>query len=490
MKTCCKFFITFAILIGICLGSAIPSSAQSIIFSPEIVQTVENSKAYDAFWSVIVRDSTGKILEGYNYDKLIHPASNLKLLTSAAVLDELGKDYTYKTGMYGFGYQEGGTWQGDIIIKGVGDPSISGEYYNDDRFHVFEKFYTAIDTLGIRKINGDLIGNNAYFDQHPYPKGWSWDDLSFYYGVETSALSFNENAVDLIVFANNEVGETPDIEWFPFDTDFVNFINEQVITPSSSEYDEFYQRILGTNTIILRSKVPQNYVEKESLSVMNASMFFMDTFKKYLRDGAIALGGRIIIDEQKQDGNEDEYTLLSMHESEPVRDLLKQINKESSNFYTEMMLKTAAAEHYGTQGSTELGLALVKEFAVSMEMDTTKIELTDGSGMAPATLMTVEDLTKLMVKMQERPDFSAYKNSMSLAGIDGSLQHRFKNTPLYRKIYGKTGFVSGVRALSGYMTAASGEPLIFSIVTNNHSEKTSYIDAVHESILLQIHQKY
>lgn len=490
MKTCCKLFTGFTILIGIGLGLAVPSSAQSIIFSPEIVQTVENSKAYDAFWSVIVRDSTGKILEGYNFDKLVHPASNLKLLTSAAILDELGDDFTYKTGMYGFGYQEGGTWQGDIIIKGTGDPSISGEYYNEDRFHVFDKFFTAIDTLGIRQINGDLIGNNAYFDQQPYPKGWSWDDLSFYYGVETSALSFNENAVDLTVFADNEVGETPRIQWFPFDTDFVNFINEQVITPSSSEYDEFYRRILGTNTIILRSKVPQNYVEKESLSVMNASMFFMDTFKKYLRDGAIALGGRIIIDEQKQDGNEEEYTLLAMHESEPVRDLLKQINKESSNFYTEMMLKTAAAEHYGTQGSTELGLALVKDFAVSMEMDTTKIELTDGSGMAPATLMTVEDLTKLMVKMQERPDFSAYKSSMSLAGIDGSLQHRFKNTPLYRKIYGKTGFVSGVRALSGYMTAASGKPLIFSIVTNNHSEKTSYIDAVHESILLKIHQKY
>lgn len=490
MKTCCKLFTGFTILIGIGLGLAIPSSAQSIIFSPEIVQTVENSKANDAFWSVIVRDSTGKILEGYNFDKLIHPASNLKLLTSAAILDELGDDFTYKTGMYGFGYQEGGNWQGDIIIKGVGDPSISGEYYNEDRFHVFDKFYTAIDTLGIRQINGDLIGSNAYFDQQPYPKGWSWDDLSFYYGVETSALSFNENAVDLTVFADNEVGETPRIQWFPFDTDYVNFINEQVITPSSSEYDEFYQRILGTNTIILRSKVPQNYVEKESLSVMNASMFFMDTFKKYLRDGAIALGGRIIIDEQKQDGNEDEYTLLSMHESEPVRDLLKQINKESSNFYTEMMLKTAAAEHYGAQGSTELGLALVKDFALSMEMDTTKIELTDGSGMAPATLMTVEDLTKLMVEMQERPDFAAYKNSMSLAGIDGSLQHRFKNTPLYRKIYGKTGYVSGVRALSGYMTAASGKPLIFSIITNNHTEKTSYIDAVHDSILLQIHRKY
>lgn len=464
--------------------------AQSVIFSPEVIQEVENSRANDAFWSVIVRDSTGKILEGYNFDKLVQPASNLKLLTSAAILDELDEDYTYKTHMYGYGYQEGRTWQGDIIINGSGDPSISGEYYNEDRFHVFEKFYTALDTLGITRINGNLIGNDSYFDRQPYPKGWSWEDLSFYYGVEVSALSFNNNAVDLSVFAEDDVGETPEIEWFPFDTDYVNFINEQVITPPNAEYDEFYQRILGTNTIILRSKVPQNYLEEESLSVMNASLFFMDSFKKYLTDGGITLNGRIIIDDQKQALDEDDYSVLSVHESFPVRDLLKQINKESSNFYTEMLLKTAAAEQYNTQGTTELGVALVKEFAASMQMDTTNIEMSDGSGLSPATLLTVEDLTKLMIRMQERSDFDVFKRSLSLAGIDGSLQHRFKGTPLYRKIYGKTGYVSGVRSLSGYMTSATGRPLVFSIVTNNYTEKTSYIDSIQESILHQIYDKY
>ncbi|NGP76865.1 D-alanyl-D-alanine carboxypeptidase/D-alanyl-D-alanine-endopeptidase [Balneolaceae bacterium YR4-1] len=481
-----RHLIITALLISVC----IPGRAQSIIFSPDVVQTIENSEAYDAFWSVIVRDSTGRILEGYNFDKLVQPASNLKLLSSATILDELGEDFTYKTRMLGFGYQEGGTWQGDIIIEGVGDPSISGTFYNEDRFHVLEKFYTAIDTLGIRKISGNLIGNTAYFDQQPYPKGWSWEDLSFYYGVEISALSFNENAVDLTVVADNAVGETPEIRWFPFDTDYVNFINEQVITPSNTEYDEFYRRILGTNTIILRSKVPQNYVEKESLSVLNAPMYFMDTFKKYLNDGGISLGGRIIIDEQVPETDDDDYTMLSMHESVPVGKMLAEINKESSNFFTEMMLKTAAAEHYDVQGTTDLGLTLIKDFAASMQMDTTKIELNDGSGMAPATLITPEDLTSLMVKMQNRSDFDTYKKSLSLAGIDGSLQHRFKGTPLYKKIYGKTGYVSGVRALSGYMTADTGKPLIFSIITNNHTEKTSYIDSLHESILLQIYEKY
>ncbi len=464
--------------------------AQPATYSPEIVQTVEESKADDAFWSVIVRDSSGTILDGFNYDKLVRPASNIKLLTSAALLDALGPEFTYTTKMYGFGFREDSVWHGDIIIRGAGDPSISGEFYNEDRFHVLNKFYTALDTLGIRRISGSLIGNNAYFDEQPYPKGWNWDDLSFYYGVEVSALSFNNNAVDLKVIADKPVGETPDIQWFPFDTDYVNFINEQVITPPNSEYDEYYRRVLGTNTIILRSKVPRYYREKESLSVMNASQYFMDTFRKYLEDGGIDVEGGVIIDSQKQPWKRNDYTVLASHESVPLARLLTQVNKESSNFYTEMILKTAAAEHFNAQGSTELGIILVKDFAARAGMDTTNIEMSDGSGMSPSTLMTAEDLTRLLVNVQKRDDFKTFKQSLSVAGMDGSLENRFINTPLEKTLYGKTGYVSGVRALSGYMRSATGRPLVFSVFTNNYTRKTSYIDSVQESILLQIYQKY
>src|SRR5699024_8415591 len=220
------------------LGQGIGVKAQNGTLSPEIIQIIDDSRAYDAFWSVIVRDSTGKILTGHNFDKIVRPASNLKLLTTATALDELGPNFRYSTKMYGLGSQSGDTWHGNIIIRGSGDPSISGTFYNDDRFHVFEKFYQSLDSLGIGNVRGSLIGNDSYFDQKAYPKGWSWDDLSFYYGVEVSALSFNDNAVDLRVFADNGIGEKPRIEWFPFDTDYVNFVNEQVITPGYSEYDE------------------------------------------------------------------------------------------------------------------------------------------------------------------------------------------------------------------------------------------------------------
>ncbi|MGM0546268.1 MAG: D-alanyl-D-alanine carboxypeptidase/D-alanyl-D-alanine endopeptidase [Bacteroidota bacterium] len=478
------------IFVGMGLVPAQPLSAQQIPFSAEVGNIIENSKANDAFWSMDVRDTTGTLVEGYNFEKLIRPASNLKLLTSAAILDELGPHYQFVTPMYGIGYQQGDTWFGDIIIRGVGDPSISGRFYRDDRFHVFDVFFSALYDRGIRTIEGNIIGNDSFFDDQPYPKGWSWEDLSFYYGIETSALSFNNNAVDLTVYANGDIGETPEIEWFPFDTDYVDFVNDQVITPPFTEYDEFYRRKPGTNTILLRSTLPKGYKEEESLSIKNASLFFLDTFRKYLEDGNIEVEGRLIVDSQPQDWQEDRYKVLAEHNSVPLDSLLNQLNKESDNFYTEMLLKTAAAEHYNTTGSTKLGISLVMDFAHSMNMDTTKIVMDDGSGMASSSLLKIEDLSQLLVEMRNHPYFDAYNKSLPVAGKDGSLKNRFLDSPLKENVKGKTGYLGGVRTLTGYMEASSGKPLIFSIAANNYTDKTSYIDEVQEDILEKIYELY
>lgn len=464
--------------------------AQNIIFSPDIIQTIENSRAHDAFWSVIVRDSTGKIVEGYNFDKIVRPASNLKLLTTAMVLSELGPDFRYSTKMYGIGLQSDNLWQGDIIIRGSGDPSISGTFYNDDRFHVFEEFYQALDSLGIRKVQGSLVGNDSYFDQRAYPKGWSWDDLSFYYGVEINALSFNENAVDLRVYANGGIGEKPSIEWFPFDTEYVEFINKQIITPAYSEYDESYHRLMGTNTILLKSTLPQNYIEKESLSIMDAPRFFIDTLEKYLSQGKITFEMPMTVESHERNWEGRRYKLLADHRSRPLKLLLREVNKESNNFYAEMLLKTAAAEHYNTEGSTDLGLSLVETFAMKMGMDIKDLEMSDGSGLAASTLITIEDLTRMLVNMRSSIHFGVYKKSLSIAGRDGTLEHRFRNSPIEGKLYGKTGYISGVRALSGYLEAASGQPLTLSVITNNYTESTSYIDRIQEEIIQHIYYKY
>ncbi len=458
--------------------------------SPQIEQIITQNKADNAFWTLTVRDSSGKILESYNPGKLIRPASNLKLLTAAAALDKLGANFTYKTHMYGTGGREGETWNGDIVIRGSGDPSMSGKFYNDDRLHVMEQFFEMLKARGIRKINGNLIGNVTYFDEKLYPDGWSWDDLSFYYAVPISALSFNNNTVDLTVYANGDVGDTPSIEWFPFDTDYVEFINDQSITPANADYDEFYQRLLGTNTILLRSSLPKGYVEKEALSISNPPLYFLDTFEQYLQDGGIQLSGNLLVDNSDHYWEGGNYTELGVHESVPLRELLAQLNKESDNFYAEMLLKTVAAEHYNTQGTTVLGISVVKSYLSSFGIDYRDVKMSDGSGMSSTNLISTHDLSLLLAELQDKNEFQAFKNSLPVAGVDGSLQYRFRNSDLKNRMFAKTGYISGVRSISGYLKAKSDKTVIFSIVTNNYSMSTSYIDSIHRSILENLYERY
>ncbi len=457
-------------------------------FAQDLNSILSTASNQEALWSVTVRDSAGNILESYNQDKLIIPASNQKLFTTAAVLDGLGSDFRYTTNIYGDGTLVDSVWEGNLIIKGMGDPSISGFMYNENRYHVFGKLASQLKELGIYEINGSLIADVSYFDQQIYPKGWDWDDLSFYYGVEIAPLSFNNNAVDLVVIADGQVGDRPSISWFPENTSFANFINYQTITPAGTKYDEFYQRDLGNNRIVLGSKLPQGYIEEESLSISGAAMFFLQSFKHFLNQSEIKTPGSYMV----QNPNPDVQNLevIASHTSEPLSKLIEWTNKESDNFYTEMFLKTLDAEKSGQSGSFEYGIKEVRKFMGRMEIDTTYVVMKDGSGMASGNFTKTSILSEFLVKMQHHPEFEAFYRSMSVAGIDGTIAHRMKGTPLYRNFKGKSGYVGGVRTLSGYFETASGEQLIVSMAANNFIGKVRPIDAVHERILAYLYAKY
>ncbi|MEQ8523079.1 D-alanyl-D-alanine carboxypeptidase/D-alanyl-D-alanine-endopeptidase [Gracilimonas sp.] len=454
-----------------------------------IQSIIDQAPNQEAFWAVTVRDESGKVLESLNSEKIIVPASNQKLITTAAFLEYFGSDYRFQTNLYGDGELVGNTWKGNLIFKGSGDPSISGDLYDEDRYHVFRKFLNQLKKEGIEQIDGVLMADVGLFDEQYYPKGWDWYDFSFYYGVQISPLSFNNNAVDLEVFAEGEIGDTPRITWFPDSTDYVNFKNQQVITHPATEYDEYYRRGMGGNQIVLGSSLPRDYYEDESLSIDNPPMFFLDSFKNYLNDNGIIFNGPIAFSNQSFDY--DTSKVVASHKSKPLSELVDWINKESDNFYTEMLLKTLSAKAGNQPGSFEHGIKQVRNFIADLGIDTTYVQMNDGSGMAGGNFNKTSILSDMLVKMQNHSEFGAYFNSMSVAGIDGTLAYRMKGTPLYNNFKGKSGFVTGVRTLSGYFEAKSGKNLIVSLATNNFiSEKVRPIDAVHEQILMYLYEKY
>jgi len=476
-----KFFLGL-----LCLSLPVTVSGQ---ISAQIDFLIDRSRANDAFWAIHVTDSTGQTIESLNGDNLIRPASNLKLISSGAYLDLLGKDFQFETNLYGRGEIVDNRWVGDLIIEGSGDPSINGEFYDDPLF-LFEEWYQLLDSLGIEQIDGSIIAYDGIFDDVPYPRGWEWDDLSYYYAPEISALAFNFNVVDLEVVADGRVGGKPTIKWFPFNTPYVDFVNEQTITPPGTRYNESYRRVLGTNTIILRSTLPQGYYETEPLSVLSPSNYFIDTFTRYLEQSGIQVRGQLIVESDFYGWKTDGLELLATHKSEPLYKLVTWMNQESDNLFAEMLAKKISQHKFDTQGTTELGLQLIKEHMHSTGIDTSVVRLRDASGMAPANLIRASDLNQYLHFIKGKPWFDSIFESLSVSGLNGTLGHRFRNSKLNQRFYGKSGFMSGVRTLSGYLNTESEQQLTVTIATNNYTTSTSHVDWVHEQILEFLHQNY
>lgn len=484
-----SFFVLLLTLFYACtlFGQSVPSK-QDI---PEAIRNlIVDNEANPAIWSINVWNSEGEEVFSFQPNLLMRPASNMKLVSSAAIMDYFGAESVIKTPLYGFGQQEGSIWKGDLIIRGMGDPSMDRHFYEEDPLEVLQNWVEALKKTGIRKVEGSIIGNDAYFDQEPYPSSWEWYDLSFYYAPQISALSFNGNCVELEVRAEGRVGELPTIDWYPFRTNYISFTNLQRITPKGSEYDEYYRRLPGSNNIVLRSTLPQGYLEQEELTVDEPTLFTADTFKKLLIQEGIEVSGPIAMEHNPRNFASSQYSLIAEHQSPTMAEMLIHLNKESDNFYSEMLLKRMGADFKGEAGSTGNGVSAVRQFLAEAQIDTNLVLQYDASGLSNQNLISPRAITKLLFYMNQHPDGKAWKKGLPIAGVDGTLDYRFKNHPAYAKIQAKTGYISGARAISGYLQTSAGEELIFSMITNNFASKVRKVDEIHEQILAWLFQAY
>jgi serine-type D-Ala-D-Ala carboxypeptidase/endopeptidase (penicillin-binding protein 4) len=457
-------------------------SAQSRNLQRQIDSRIAAKGTPNAHWAISVRDEQGVEVASYNSEKLMVPASNMKLVTSAAILEELGPDFKYETNIYGRGELVGRTWVGDLHIAASGDPSINGDFYDDDDFFVFKSYADQLRAAGIDSVRGIIFGNTSIFDGQHLPPDWDWYDLPFYYAAEVGPLSFNSNTVFLEVNTSGRPGVKPEISWFPFNTDYVSLVNNQLITAKGTSYRESYKRMPGSNVITLGSRLPQGYVETEALTVSNPTMYFLDTFVKYLTYEGFGMDVKYYEDPFPNDWTKPEFTLLATHESMPLSLLLQKVNKDSDNLYAEMMLKTLAHHRKGGAGSIRGGeIAANQRFSI-MKLDTSYVSVRDGSGLSSTNLVSTGFLSGLLYAMTSSSNFSHYDSSMTIAGVDGTFRNRMKGTSLEGNLRGKSGSISRTRAFSGYLMTRSGKLVSFSMIANNFRVPSRDIDRVHEAI--------
>ena len=441
----------------------------------------------NANWGVVIQSlDNGEYFYKRNEDKFFVPASNLKLFTTAAGLLILGSDYRFSTNIFVNGYQSGSTLNGDLIIQGRGDPTISGRFYNNDIYYVFDTWIDSLLNLGITNIKGNIVGDDNLFDDIGLGNGWSWDYETDWYSAQSSAISFNDNCIDITIKYDPKL-DSVIVKSNPSLRNIVLLNHLKSITGTEKTNIEVV-RERGTNVITISGRF-----RKDSDSVVtyatiqNPTQFAMMVFMNRLEKRGIRVNGYPIdIDEYDRVINGDNLKLLFVSYSEQLNEIIKVINKGSQNFFAEQLLKTIGLEKLGL-GSVANGVTAVKELFVDIGLNPDNIIMVDGSGLSHLNMVTPRQIVDLLKYMySNKKVYADFYNSLPIAGVDGTLGKRMKNTTAENVVRGKTGYISYVRSLSGYAVTGDNEPIAFSMIANNFSVPVKLAENIQDLVCLRL----
>jgi D-alanyl-D-alanine carboxypeptidase/D-alanyl-D-alanine-endopeptidase (penicillin-binding protein 4) len=456
-------------------------------------------------WGVRIATAQGKVLFERDADKAFTPASNMKLYTTAAALDAFGPEFKIRTSVYATRPPaKTGVLTGDLILYGRGDPNISsrfeernphpyGDLYSTDRISAIEQLADQLKTAGVKQVTGNLIGDDSFFAGDKLGAGWEWDDLQFYYGAEVSALTVNDNAITYVVTPGRTAGEEPTIIKKPM-TDFPVIINHAVTSAGGPTRIGVYRQ-LDTNRVEFFGTIPLRAEPfKVNIAVHDPAAFAATLLKEALRRRGIRVQGSVrsmdAIARVDQPLTTAKLPELAFVESYPLATLLQVINKPSQNLHAELLLRQLAAsngthdlDNYGRPKPTlDQAIEARKTFLQRAGVDTTNLSLRDGSGLARSDLVTPRATSTLLQFMLLHAYSRPFIDSLPVAGVDGTLDTRMKRTIAEGNMRAKTGTLTYVNALSGYLTTTAGQLLIFSLYGNNYTNSSRDVTAAMDQI--------
>lgn len=429
-----------------------------------------------------------KYIYTLNEEKNFVPASTIKLLTSAAALHYLGSDFIYSNQIYLDGeIKESGEFIGNIIIRGSGDPTLSLDYYNNEKV-IFDRVVSKLDSMGIKSIKGNIIGDDNYFDDEPYPSGWAWDDMKYSYSSQVGALSIFDNSILVNINSSEKKNETANISLVP-NSDYARIVNN-IIASTESEYNEVsFVRDPITNFFEFFGTIPFDPLKKdtvkEHIAIDNPTLFYLSNFSDHLRHFNIRFKGALIdIDDWNETPVYFKIKEKIQKISPPLGDILEVINRKSNNLSAEVVLKTIGKEAAG-DGSFDSGVRLVEKF-IQKFYDRTDFNIVDGSGLSRLNYISPSVLTNLLKYMHESDDRAIFLNSLAQPGHEGTLERRMRNTTAQNRIFAKTGSMTGVSNIVAYIVSESGETFIASLFFNNFTMTKAEINNLQDLIIMRL----
>ncbi|HXI02032.1 MAG TPA: D-alanyl-D-alanine carboxypeptidase/D-alanyl-D-alanine-endopeptidase [Candidatus Saccharimonadales bacterium] len=430
---------------------ALPAELRRILASQPLAKANASVQVLDA--------ESGASIYAHNPDLMLKPASNLKLVTSAAALSLLRPEYTFRTWFYATAAPDAdGVIHGDLYIKGGGSPGLVGE----DWWLMARR----LRALGVARVEGGLVGDDTFFDDVERGPRWPSSSVDNPYNAPVSALSCFYNAVAVTV-RPGAPGARPFVFLEPFDGFFD--VSNTAVTSGRGRSLRVSRTWNGKRNVIqVSGRIgPGEQPWTTYKNVENPTLYALHAFREAAAREHIEITG-----ESRRGVVPKDARLIWTHESRPLSHLIHDMNKESNNFMAESVLKTIGAELSGAPGTSAAGAAAVRSWLRTLGVKTDGIVMVDGSGLSPENRISSDALARILLAVhddfQAEPEFVA---SLPVGGIDGTLDGRMVETPAARHIRAKTGYIRGVTALSGYALNASGKRLVFSVIVNGLGDR-------------------
>ena len=478
-----------------------------------IEQIVRQPALDPGFFAVkIVSLDSGQVIFEQDANKFVRPASNMKLYTVATAFDRLTPDFHFITSVYAKEKPEDGKVKGDLIIYGRGDPSIAARFNDGDYFKGINELADRIVTAGVKRVKGDLVGDESYFNGAPLGCGWEWEDPTWSYGAPVSALSINDNALDLNVKPADRVGAPVLVTTGPPAATFVTIVNRATTSGRGSRSNLQIYRGLGANTIELSGTLPLGEAGfVGGVAIQDPALAFVTMLRDALVKRGVKVDGRIRTISRATEsimprtaagfgtGSMAQFPVeITTRQSPPFSIIAAHTLKPSQNQYTELILRTLgrnpqvldsagetkplSSDSRGARDDEDSGLETVRNFLRQAGIGDNDVALNDGSGLSRNDLISANTTVQLLIFMTKHKYFEQFREALPIAGIDGTLRTRMRGTPAEGNVRAKTGSLSSVASLSGYVTTAGGEHLVFSMMLNNYPDASAVrrdsIDAI------------
>jgi D-alanyl-D-alanine carboxypeptidase/D-alanyl-D-alanine-endopeptidase (penicillin-binding protein 4) len=407
----------------------------------------------------VVKADNDKTVYRHNSYTALVPASNMKLIVTAASLKYLGPNFEYKTRV--------GLSGDTLVIIGSGDPllgdKVTDAKYSRQKDWIFEDIVMLLKRNGITHIS-DIIVDTSIFDDERVHPNWPVEQLNFWYACEVSGLNFNDNCIDV---TTKNVGGRVVITIEP-ETTYIKITNQVKAIQSGRGAVGSLRRPGKTNEIIIRGKCRKEQ-GPFAVAIERPGAFFGYLLAENLAKAGINTDGKLI---EKKLGQFAPFKPLTEYRSS-IADCLSRCNKDSLQLAAEALFKTIAANSTpdGKNGGWERGRKVISQYLLDLGVEGTEFYIDDGSGLSRKNKLSANVITRVLMDVYKSRNWRFFKDSLAVGGVDGTTGKYFKEEKYNGKIFGKTGYISGVRSFSGVCSTTEGD-YIFSILTNNSSGRT------------------